>query len=299
MGTNKRRVTYDLKIPVLIEILVEDKLLTIRAYKETTESVTADSHNAITHIGQHDNDYSDTDYPIPSLPFDGSLLHERFAGKTFIELNAYSLDFNIENGIRESQEWGDHTLWTFPIDRRGFLIRPYNHTNITTNSIGNPGRSVLRHEYSGSCFVAVPFANNTLDESSIILRCHPSYGYISNIEFENMNTEDAPWDRNYFHSLFPKIVFESEPPEFIDPNGTRNIAINIIDPITNDVREDANCELYITTTGGYLPKNRISVQNGRGSFNIQALGLSTGENFTVSIGYRLYPEDLNVDLVVI
>lgn len=47
-------------------------------------------------------------------------------------------------------------------------------------------------------------------------------------------------------------------------------------------------DIYLEHTGGYLPSQRVSITNGTGSFKVGALGMTSGDEFRVKIGFRNY-----------
>ena len=49
---------------------------------------------------------------------------------------------------------------------------------------------------------------------------------------------------------------------------------------------EKNSEAYLESTGGYLPKTRVPIVDGLGSFKVTALGLDTDDEFKVKIGFR-------------
>ena len=51
-----------------------------------------------------------------------------------------------------------------------------------------------------------------------------------------------------------------------------------------------SCDVYIENVNGYLPKNRITLdENGRGSFKMYPLFLEPGDAVKVKVGFRYFP----------
>lgn len=51
-----------------------------------------------------------------------------------------------------------------------------------------------------------------------------------------------------------------------------------------------SCDVYIENVNGYLPKNRITLdENGRGSFKMYPLFLEPGDTVKVKVGFRYFP----------
>lgn len=57
---------------------------------------------------------------------------------------------------------------------------------------------------------------------------------------------------------------------------------------TGEVLAGADADLYLEGTGGYLPKTRIRITDGRGTAKVGALGLEAGDSFKVKIGFRFF-----------
>jgi hypothetical protein len=49
-----------------------------------------------------------------------------------------------------------------------------------------------------------------------------------------------------------------------------------------------DCVIYLENTGGYLPKKRVNLKDGVGSFKVTALGLEADDTFKVKIGFQNY-----------
>jgi len=50
----------------------------------------------------------------------------------------------------------------------------------------------------------------------------------------------------------------------------------------------ADADLYLEGTGGYLPRARIRITDGQGTAKVGALGLEAGDSFKVKIGFRFF-----------
>ena len=68
----------------------------------------------------------------------------------------------------------------------------------------------------------------------------------------------------------------------ITADGHDTVNFKMVDKDDNLIEK--NSEAYLESTGGYLPKTRIPITNGLGSFKVTALGLEASDTFKIKIG---------------
>ena len=86
------------------------------------------------------------------------------------------------------------------------------------------------------------------------------------------------------HEAFPHFEITSGGGGAIDAGGTDTVNFKMVD--NSDTLIEKSSEAYLESTGGYLPKTRVPITDGLGSFKITALGLESGDKFKVKIGFR-------------
>jgi hypothetical protein len=82
----------------------------------------------------------------------------------------------------------------------------------------------------------------------------------------------------------------------ITADGTETVEFKIVDK--NGTTIDQDTTVYLESTGGYLPKSRIDVVNGIGSFKTTAMGLTSGDTYKVKLGFRTMSGLLDVNFEV-
>ena len=61
-----------------------------------------------------------------------------------------------------------------------------------------------------------------------------------------------------------------------------------------------SCEVYLEKVNGYLPKNRIILdENGHGQFAFYPLLLETGDTMRVKAGFRFFPSKQDISFQII
>jgi len=158
----------------------------------------------------------------------------------------------------------------------------YNALTHTFNSKAHPLRSVRQYGAPASLFLYQPFQSDKFTDCSVTLKYNKGYGFSTNI----LDGWDSPSDYNYLGQLGDAM------PHFIVTSGGGNIDADAQDTVEfkmvdmNDDLINKDSEVYLESTGGYLPKTRADVKKGIGSFKVTALGLDTGDKFKIKIGFR-------------
>ena len=82
----------------------------------------------------------------------------------------------------------------------------------------------------------------------------------------------------------------------IDADATDTVDFKMVDADGALIEKDTT--VYLESTGGYLPKSRVDVVDGLGSFKVTALGLAAAETFKVKLGFRNYTGVKDVNYTV-
>jgi len=234
---------------------------------------------------------------------------DKFTGKYFMG-NSFSwidlTDPSIAGG-----EKTDGACWVIGVDFEGWTKPAYNAISREFSTKAHPLRSARQYGAPACLFVYQPFASTPLNECSITLKYNKGYGFSTNLTsgwtdgttelelFTTSGTDKAGKDYNYVGQLneaFPKFVITS---------GGGTVAADAVDTVEfkmvdNDgATIEKECELYLQSSGGYLPKTRIKTTNkGLGTFKTHALGLETGDKFKVKIGFRNFTGITDVEYVI-
>jgi len=158
----------------------------------------------------------------------------------------------------------------------------YNALTHTFNSKAHPLRSVRQYGAPASLFVYQPFQSDKFTDCSVTLKYNKGFGFSTNI----LTDWEAPADYNYLGQLGDAM------PHFTVTSGGGDIAADESDTVEFKMTEkdgtliEKDTTVYLESTGGYLPKTRVAVTDGLGSFKVSALGLATDDTFKVKIGFR-------------
>lgn len=232
-----------------------------------------------------------------AMPTEIKSSYEGIKAKEFV-CTSYSWIDHTDPSI-SSGELGDMACWTIGIDRNLRTLPAYNSIAISYMSKAHPLRTVRQFGGPASLFVYQPFKTDKMDKCSLTLKYNKEYGFSTNVldgwtvganEKEIFKTsgtdkEGNPYDYvGQLHEAFPHFEITSGGGGAIDAGGTDTVNFKMVD--NSDTLIEKSSEAYLESTGGYLPKTRVPITDGLGSFKITALGLESGDKFKVKIGFR-------------
>lgn len=181
-----------------------------------------------------------------------------------------------------SGEASDFAAWMFPINNtKLFAVR--NRFLDTAQSKALTYRYLDTEGFGIALQVAQPFADDALDNCTLLLNANPIFGYYSNITFKEMSLAQVI-ARDGF-SVFPKVLISGE--NAIESGGLLTATIAIADERTEEIIK-RDCTLYLESTAGYLPQTRVKLVNGVGKFKIRALDLEPGDTIKIKAGWKNY-----------
>lgn len=302
----KRLVVNDLHAPVLLEVIQEARILTLRVYEEVRPA--PDDANTLVgvcsflpaaigeeepHLGKHLGERQLARLGS-RIPIEGEVLDARFKGKLFAEIGASTLNMDAERGVLSGVEWADRSLWMFGLNTGLPTAAPVAPVNLVCENFSQKAlarRFAAARNVITAMMLHVPFRTYDISESSLLIRCHPDYGYIGNVTFEPSTLDVV----GKLGADFELVAGGGE----IAADGTATAVIRAVCQRTGAPVDDAQCTVYLETTAGYLPHSRVEMKNGEASFRVSALGLKPGETFKVKAGYRLFTGVVDVPFVVV
>ncbi len=83
----------------------------------------------------------------------------------------------------------------------------------------------------------------------------------------------------------PRVVFDSPAIE-IAPDGSATVGLRLTK--SDGAPAFNSAEVYVESTGGYLPRSRVAMQNGQGSVRVVARDLVAGESFKLKAGFKYF-----------
>ena len=174
-------------------------------------------------------------------------------------------------------ERNDFAAFVLPFGSDGGVAEVYNHF---TESGGVKGIVPRNGRLRGAQPIFILYsdvANAHLDDWTMIYIDSPPF------VFEDNTVglwQPAPNGFNLY-SLLPTLTVEA--PAAVDANGVATMSVKLS---RNEKTLDYSGELALEAVSGYLPKRRVTVENGVGTFKAMALGLDAGDQLRVKIGTR-------------
>jgi len=223
----------------------------------------------------------------------GEDLKPELEGRYF-EARGYSY-LDLDDPSINSAEKTDAAVWTIGIDYDGFPHPCFNSVSLSADTKMHPLRAARNLGAPSCLFVYQPFKDTPFTECSISLKYNMGIGYYSNL---------TGWTENvgfnylgHMADALPTIRLTSgSTNKTITADGTETVEFKIVD--INGTTIDQDTTVYLESTGGYLPKSRIDVVNGIGSFKTTAMGLTSGDTYKVKLGFRTMSGLLDVNFEV-
>ena len=292
---------WGLPVPLLIEVIRSDRTVSLRTYEEvldgrgvfTGQEVSGESGPMP--VGRHGEIVPAANVERTITP--GPLLADRFEDRVFCELGAIALDIDA---LLDRAEWSDHGNWLFPLSTpysagtAGLPFTPYNRFPVSLASKMLAPRHLAVAGVNLPMQIYVPFRTCDFTECSFRLTLHPDYGLAGDLDPGAEHTfEDIP---KIGRRALPSLRLDA--PATLASNETVAVNLRVVDSRGRLVGDVAP-EVYLESTGGYLPHRRVRVENGAGSFRITALGLEPGERFRIKAGYRHFSGVAEAEIAVV
>lgn len=272
---------FDLPLPILVLVRRDRRKVTCRTFRELVADV--EHANPITRpeaerlLTEHADAWPSAMFrrrPIPGL-----LLSSTLDGRIFEELGGVCLDLD---GMLGKGEWSDRANWVFPLDHAGIPQVPFNRFVMTRETKARTPRLLATAGRNCSLQIYAPFAICDFDSCSFSVALHRDFGLVGNL--------DPGIEVTYADVLqgaqkpFAEIALSTNTIDMA-PDAYGTVTAQLVDGAGKPIR-DADAELYLEPTGGYLPKQRIATEKGKAKFRVGALGLEVGDSFRVKVGFR-------------
>jgi hypothetical protein len=171
------------------------------------------------------------------------------------------------------------------MDKFGKLFRPSNRTIDTL-----PGRlnknAIYTDFVTGSALsVRTDFAGQQWDKATIVVKVDAASGFKVFIEGQGEITPPSFSDGDASNT-YPTLAMSAAPS--MAPNELALVTVECRMP-SGELRTDCNSEVFLEPVVGVLPKSRIKLVDGVGSFRVSSLGLEAGDTIRVKAGWRYAP----------
>ena len=316
-----KKIYDSLSMPVHVELMVHADYICLKNWSEVTGDMASSINTQVADVSNpksltFNKDIEHGSFPpeasgiyhnrLPaclgmSKPVSGQVLydampsvikssHEDIKTKHFV-CNSYSWIDPTDPSI-SSGELGDMACWTIGIARSWGLMTTlpaYNSIAQSYISKAHPLRTARQYGGPAALFVYQPFATDKFDKCSLTLKYNKAFGFSTNILdgwTVGANEKEMFKSYNYVGQLyeaFPHFNITSGG-DSITADGHDTVNFKMVDKDDNLIEK--NSEAYLESTGGYLPKTRIPITNGLGSFKVTALGLEASDTFKIKIGFR-------------
>tara|TARA_B100000470_G_scaffold72642_1_gene55509 strand:- start:8488 stop:9483 length:996 start_codon:yes stop_codon:yes gene_type:complete len=192
-----------------------------------------------------------------------------------------------------SGEKSDVACWVIGIKPDFSASASYNSLTNTHYSKAHPLRSVRQQNAPAALFIYKSFNTDNFTDCSITMKYNRGCGFSTNIMNDWLiGTDEKALFKtsgdgyNYLGEMneaFPTFTVTSGGTS-IDADGTDTVAFKMVDKDGALIARTS--EAYLESTAGYLPKTRVPITDGLGTFKVTALGLESGDTFKVKIGFR-------------
>jgi len=200
-------------------------------------------------------------------------------------------------------ELDDGACWTIGVDHLRAVSPAQNTIAYSRNAKTHPLREARRWKAPVSLMLYVPFKDMAFTDCSMTLKYNRGYGFSTNIlDGWTVGANDAEIFENsafnytgHINDAMPSFVVTSGGGS-IDAGGSDTVEFKMVDENGDTINR--NTVIYLEHTGGYLPHQRVTLNNGVGTFDVHALHMTSGDTFKVKIGFRSYVGMTDVDYTV-
>lgn len=272
---------FDLPLPLLVLVRRSKRRVTCRTLRQAAKpsqvATPLTSQDVQQLVEEHASTWPTTLFPGRPIP--GQLMRNDLDGLVFEELGGVCLDLD---GMLGRGEWTDRANWLFPLDREGRPQAPFNRFVATRETKARTPRLLETIGLNCALQIYAPFASCDFDDCSFSVALHRDFGLVGNL--------DPGIEVTYSDVLggaqkpFAEIALSSNTID-LAPDAYGTVTAQLVDGTGKTIR-DADAELYLEPTGGYLPKQRIATEKGKAKFRVGALGLEVGDSFRVKVGFR-------------
>jgi hypothetical protein len=204
--------------------------------------------------------------------------HPAFVGKVLTEIGRHifrpTLNANSVCGAGERQ---DFAAFVLPFGSNGAVAEPYNHFTESMNVKGVTPRNGRLRGGQPIFILYSDVADAALDDWTLI------YADSQPFVLEDMTGgawQNAPANFSLY-GLLPTVSVGAPATVNADATATANVTLS-----RDGVTIAYSGELALEAVSGYLPKQRVTISNGTGSFKAMALGLETGDAMRIKVGTR-------------
>lgn len=194
------------------------------------------------------------------------------------EIGRYIFSPTITEGVEcGSGERNDFAAFVFGMNTAGELDEPYNWFTQSTDVKGSLPRTARLRNSQPMFVLYSDKAGAQLNDWTLVQVKSPPFI----IEDTTVGDTEVCASNFVMGSLLPSINLSSAASVASNSETIINVTVSRSGTVIN-----YDGELVVETVSGYVPKTRVFIQNGIGSFKAMALGLTTGDELRVKIGTK-------------
>jgi hypothetical protein len=203
--------------------------------------------------------------PQDSQPVDGGTIDPSLAEQELVLSTSVTVSLLT---LSNRGDWGDYACFGVALDFPKLLLKPaFNLFAVTAASKVQAGDLAKQVQESYAALVYVPRKTTTLLSDCTIV----------------LTTQLSP----VITSTLPIVTTMPATAPALTLTGPATIAAGGYATYQLACPGD-DFEVYLENTGGYLPLSRAQITGGVGSFQVGALGLTSGQSFRIKAGTKLY-----------
>ncbi len=204
-------------------------------------------------------------------------------GKTTYFANPPAAE-NASTECYGSGEVTDHRSMAWFV-KSGWLSAPTTRNPMSYFTKAGTMRTLQLERMQLAVQLIMPFATEPLtsDYNSIQFNYSPEYGYRCNLPVEEFTLDQL---QNHENGWSPNPVLSLVGPDVVAADSDAEFTVSMTWEDGSVIPHDS--EIYIDSTGGYVPLCRLKLGEGAGKFRVRALGLRSGESFKVKVGWRYF-----------
>lgn len=216
---------------------------------------------------------------VPPVRFArGEDLSTAAAGHIFLDMGSVTMDFS--RGLRVRENWSINVLHTGHLSQG---VERFLETLTTKMSRKHISAVQGRQQV---LMVTSKFGSTDLDDDVYMLFSIGPFGCVTNMDLGSQLPREDMEESS--RTLLPTLRLTG--PNDVVPDETRFYQVTLIDPATDAPYPlvDKRIEIHVEATAGYLPKRRVTLVNGYGTFPLQTAGLSRDDEIKVKAGFWNY-----------
>ena len=187
-------------------------------------------------------------------------------------------------GVNKSTLWAPHSNIFIVMDEFGRIRNPYNKYPHSMISKVDSTALLMDKFVHGIAQIYLSHHEESFDGDGLRITVHPDLGHDSNIEFDQIVSNDPAAYGAFAENFLPVI---NAPAEIVCPAGqVVDIPIRVMRP--NGLPYSGDCHVYSKCDTGFVVTRKVNALDGVAVIRYMALGLESGASAEIKIGFKWY-----------